>query len=346
MIVFTGGGTGGHIYPALEIARTAREHGADLSYLGSFRGQESKLAEAAGIEFQGFPSEPLYSLRTRRGLTALMRLLKASALARAYLKLHPPEAVFSTGGYSAAPVMQAAKSLGLPLFIHEANSIPGRANRRFAPTCRAFTCVFRKTQEVIPNALRLGQPIRRELREAAAGIEGRERSMLLVTGGSQGAQFLNDAVPKALKLLPEPPKTLIAAGPGNSVRHDLPADVLTSVPYLDSVDMAKAYARAGLAIGRSGGTLAEYAAFRIPSILIPLPTSADDHQLYNAGEFESMGAAITVEQANAGPECLAEAIDGWLGDPARRQKAAAALAEWDRPSAAQDIWAKISEEIH
>ena len=144
-LVLTGGGTGGHIYPALVVGRVAAEAGADLAYFGSIRGQESKACSELGIAFTAFPSEPLYSLKSIRGIKALVKLQQSRFLARKALKSSAPDVVFSTGGYSAGPVVAAARDLGIPYTIHTADSIPARSSRMFADKAAAFSCTFRST---------------------------------------------------------------------------------------------------------------------------------------------------------------------------------------------------------
>lgn len=337
-LVVTGGGTGGHVFPALEIAKAAREHGAEVSYFGSLRGQEGEASARFDFPFTGFPSEPIYSIKTPRGWSGLLKALRASRAARRELVRQGIDVVFSTGGYSAAPVMQAARSLGIPFVIHEANSVPGRSNRLFVKRASAFTCVFQHTTRLFPTAIRTGQPIRAELR-AAAAVAHERRKLVTVIGGSQGSVFLNKRVPEAASLLSEPVQFLHAVGPKNF--HGLQTTNLPvgyeMKPFIEAPELALAYAEAMVAIGRSGGTLAEYAVFRLPSILIPLPTSADDHQLHNAKEFEQMGAATVLVEDRCTPSALAEAIQSWTSDLERCQRAEQALQAWDLPEATTSI---------
>lgn len=327
-LVLTGGGTGGHIYPALEVGRLMAERGASLRYLGSRRGQESAACARVGIPYEGFGSEPLWSLRTAKGWRAVARLARATREAKRSLRGDRPDAVFSTGGYSAAPVMAAARSLGIPYVVHEGNSIPGRTTRMFAPAAAGVGCTFRTTEGRLAGAVRTGHPIRRELREAAA--HRRETPLVVVVGGSQGARFLNEGVPFAARGI-EGVEWLHATGPKHYEEFRSRAfEGYEIVPFIESDRLAEAYAHARLAVARSGSTLAEFAAFRLPSVLVPLPTSADDHQRFNALEFETMGAASLVDQGGGD---LAGAITEWLADDIRREKAKRALAEWDIPDA-------------
>ncbi len=327
-LVLTGGGTGGHIYPALEVGRLMAERGASLRYLGSRRGQESAACARLDIPYEGFGSEPLWSLKTPRGWRAVARLARATRDAKRSLRNDRPDAVFSTGGYSAAPIMAAARSLGVPYVVHEGNSIPGRTTRMFAPAASAVGCTFRATEGRLPGAIRTGHPIRRELREAA--VHRKETPLVVVVGGSQGARFLNEGVPFAARGI-EGLSWLHATGPaGYDEFRDRAFAGYEIVPYIEADRLAQAYAHARLAVARSGSTLAEFAAFRLPSVLVPLPTRADDHQRFNALEFEALGAATLVDQDGGD---LAGAIRAWVEDDIRREKAKRALAEWDIPDA-------------
>ena len=337
-LVVTGGGTGGHVFPALEIAKAARDRGAEVLYFGSLRGQEGEASARLELPFVGFPSEPIYSIRTPRGWVALLKALRSARSAKAKLRSVGADVVFSTGGYSSAPVVQAARSLGLPYVIHEANSVPGRSNRLFVKQAAHFTCVFRHTQRLFQSANRTGHPIRPELRAAAQHV-GARKPLVTVIGGSQGSAFLNRTVPEAAALLKLPVHFLHATGPKHidALRLLTLPDGYDLRAFIEAPELAQAYASALVAIGRSGGTLAEYAVFRLPSVLVPLPTSADDHQLHNAREFVEMDAATLVREAEATPHALADALAGWLSDEPRRLKAGEALAAWDMPDATQTI---------
>jgi UDP-N-acetylglucosamine--N-acetylmuramyl-(pentapeptide) pyrophosphoryl-undecaprenol N-acetylglucosamine transferase len=202
----------------------------------------------------------------------------------------------------------------------------------FAGGAKAFTSVFRATATVIPGTVRTGQPIRRELREAALAVTKNDRpGKILVTGGSQGAAALNELV---LSLKVDAEVTLVC-GPKNYESLRSRAEGIDLRAFLSADEMAEAYRSAALVIGRSGGSCAEFAAFRLPSVLVPLPTSADDHQRVNAREFSAMRAAVVVEQAN--PVDFDSAVAGWLNDPERVATARHNLEEWDCPNATSDI---------
>jgi UDP-N-acetylglucosamine--N-acetylmuramyl-(pentapeptide) pyrophosphoryl-undecaprenol N-acetylglucosamine transferase len=345
-LLLTGGGTGGHIYPAIEVGRLAAENGAQISYAGSERGQEGKVCANLGIEFVAFGSQPLYSLRTPRGWKSLMALLRARTAAKRYLAHHRPDVVFSTGGYSAAPLMAAARSLGVPFAIHEANSVPGRANRMFASASCFFSSVFRATERYMKgtSTVRTGQPIRSVLREAARS-RGPESKYVLVFGGSQGSVFLNSLALKTAERMEDDYRWVLVTGPNNFSEVQKESSRLSQIdikPFLPAEDMAVQLQKASVVLSRSGGSLAEIAMFGIPSVQVPLPTSADNHQFVNASEFVDMAAATVVKQSSTiasdtAADLAAKAIEYWMTDFAARARAIQSMAEWDCPNATLDI---------
>jgi UDP-N-acetylglucosamine--N-acetylmuramyl-(pentapeptide) pyrophosphoryl-undecaprenol N-acetylglucosamine transferase len=342
-VIITGGGTGGHVYPALEIAALAQEE-ADLVYFGSHRGMEGQACEQRGYRFQGFDSVPVYSYKSISGAIALAKLLRASVVAKKMMAAMKPDIVFSTGGYSSAPVMKAAKSLGIPLAIHACDTIPGRSLRMFANYAKVVTATFRSTEQILGRQVtRTGHPVRSELRKAVSSRKP-EENLIVVLGGSGGAKFLNEMVPQAARLLPDV-RVLHSAGKtqyekarhlisGLEARYDMR-------PYFESEVMSQVYQTGTLAIARSGGTVSEFAMARMPSILVPLPTSADNHQHRNAQEFQEMGAASLLNQETCTVEQLASEINVWLKDKNKQETAACALSEWDMPDATFQIWSAV-----
>jgi UDP-N-acetylglucosamine--N-acetylmuramyl-(pentapeptide) pyrophosphoryl-undecaprenol N-acetylglucosamine transferase len=251
--------------------------------------------------------------------------------------------VFSTGGYSAAPVLSAAKALRIPYAIHEANSVPGRTHRMFGPHAAAFTSVFRCTPDFVPNVrvTRTGQPIRRELRQAVGRRQESNVPLVLVIGGSQGSQFLNETMPLASKRL-SGAQVIHASGPTHFASTKPTVEGIAGYhlrPYLETEEILDAYLSAHVVVCRSGGTLAELALFGIPSVLVPLPTSADQHQLHNAEEFVNMQAASLVPQARpeTSAEPLSAAVRDWLDHEDKRRFAATNLQEWSMPDATNRI---------
>jgi UDP-N-acetylglucosamine--N-acetylmuramyl-(pentapeptide) pyrophosphoryl-undecaprenol N-acetylglucosamine transferase len=270
-----------------------------------------------------------------------------------------PDVVFSTGGYASAPVVSAAKSLRVPYVIHEQNSVPGRTNRILGQSATCVCTVFESTAQFFPNgrARHTGLPIRKELRQSAQGRLPMTHSIakaapiVLVMGGSQGSAAINDmALATAVRMSTTPVQWLhvtgakhfeqtIASKDKMAVRSDY-----TVKAYLDADEMASALFSCSLAVCRSGaGTLAELAAFRKPSILVPFPTAFGGHQRLNALEFEKIGAAEVVEQSGLRAAVLETKIEGWLQDAGRRDRAAESLAAWDKPDAAERILGILEE---
>ncbi len=342
-VIITGGGTGGHVYPALEVATLAQEE-SDLVYFGSNRGMEGDACAQRGFRFHGFDSVPVYSYKSLAGVVALAKLMRASVAAKKMMLAMKPDVVFSTGGYSSAPVMRAAKLLGVPLAIHACDTIPGRSLRMFADYAKVITSTFRATKDILQgNVIRTGHPVRSELRNAISR-RNPEENLIVVLGGSGGAKYLNEMVPQAARML-EGVEVLHSAGKAQfeGARHLISGieDRYDMRPYFEADVMASVYQTATLAIARSGSGVSEFAMARLPSILVPLPTSADNHQLRNAQEFEQMGASTIANQETCTVEELASQINVWLKDKNKQESAALALSEWDMPNATFHIWSEV-----
>jgi len=355
-LIVTGGGTGGHVFPALEIARTARERGDTVLYLGSLRGMERRACERAGIEFLGFPSQGLPKRPTLAALRIALQLLRSSNMAKRALQRFRPDVVFSTGGYASAPVVAAARSRRVPYVLHEQNTVPGRVNRMFAGSAKAVAVVFRTGHERFApvQVVRTGMPIRRELRDCSQGrlpfsqASQGSAPIVFVVGGSQGAARLNDvAIATATRMARHSIQWLHVTGPDGyhatleSMRKLAIQSQYEARAYLEAEEMATALFSCTLVLGRSGGSLAEVAAFRKPSILVPYPFSMGDHQRLNALEFQEMGAALIIENADLTPATLESRILLWIEDAPMRARAQEALAEWDIPDATDRIMSLI-----
>ncbi len=345
-LVVTGGGTGGHAYPALEVAKGGVAQGDEVHFWGSLRGPEKGLSEKAGLVFCGFASQPVYKVYTPAGIQSLLRLLKASGQARRKLEDLRPNAIFSTGGYASAPVVRAAQKLGIPFVIHEQNSSPGRTNKILGQSARAVCTVFQGAEPHFPKGRvhRTGMPIRAEFRAADQGRlqfeEGNGRGMrplVLVMGGSQGSAALNDAaLATAVRMARTEVEWLHITGTKHfeSTMASKEKMAIKSEydirPYIESSQMADAMFSCSLAVCRSGaGTLTELAVLRKPAILVPYPYAHSQHQLRNAEEFQAMGAAEVLVQDDLHAAGLEGRILAWLNDADRQRHAQQALAAWD-----------------
>ena len=282
-----------------------------------------------------------------------MRLAKCLQLTRKALRASNPDVLFSTGGYASAPVAMSARKLGIPYVLHEQNTVPGRTNRILSRGAHCVATVFRRGGEHFLGAtvIRTGMPIRQELRSSAQGTLGVGQALpadypvLLVMGGSQGAEAINDAaLATAIRMARTEAQWLHVTGPSlfeSTIRSKDRLGVQSHYEikaYLEAEDMASALFASTLALCRSGaGTLAELAAFRKPSILIPYPHAFGNHQFVNAKEFEEIGATLLLEQKNLQPSDLEARIMLWLSDAERIHQAQIALSEWDIPDAVDRI---------
>lgn len=356
-IIITGGGTGGHLFPALAVAEAlrCRRPDAEILFVGGDR-IEARVVPAEGWPFariraRGLPRRPGLAAASALATTAV-GTLEALRLLRRWR----PDAVVATGGYVCVPVGCAAAMLGVPLGVQEQNVCPGLATRLVArwarwvsvPHAEAAARVKARRTEVT------GIPLRRRAlegdRERGLGRWGLDpgRFTLLVLGGSQGAMSLNQAVCRLGDLLMFEPGVQIlhqtGAEHGHWVRREIgrrehvgpPALRHVAVPFLD--DIADAYACADLALSRAGAcTLAEMAAWGLPSILVPYPSAAGGHQEDNARVLVRAGAAVIVPDADLGGGALVSVVQALLADSDRRKRMADAGRALGRPDASAAV---------
>ena len=335
------GGTGGHVFPGLAVADFLRARDWRVVWLGSAAGMEAGLVASRGYElvavkFSGVRGKGPLAL----ALLPLKLLVAFCQSARAILAKRP-DVVLGMGGYMSFPGGMMAALLGLPLVIHEQNSIAGLANRVLARVAERVLCAF---PGALKGATQAGNPVRPEIAAVAAPearYAGRSGPLhILVVGGSLGAKALNEIVPRALGLLPAAVRPVVTHQSGTHHAEALQeayaaAGVQADTPsFID--DMAAAYARADFAVCRAGATtVAELAAAGVPAILVPFPHAVDDHQTTNARFLTDAGAAILVQQRELSPERLAELIAGF--DRKRLLGMATRARELGRPDATRSV---------
>jgi UDP-N-acetylglucosamine--N-acetylmuramyl-(pentapeptide) pyrophosphoryl-undecaprenol N-acetylglucosamine transferase len=332
-VLIAGGGTGGHVIPALAIARELRDaHGAEVRFVGTARGLEMRLVPEAG-----FPLELIHvgqlknvSLRTKLRTTADLPL--GMRLCVRLLRSFRPDVVVGVGGYASGPAMMAAILLRVPTLAFEPNAVPGLANRLVGRMVSAAAVNFEETRRYFRRARVTGIPVRREFFAIGAKADDAARR-LLVFGGSQGARVLNEVMPKiAARLLEAVPGLEIVHQTGG--RHgDSTKELYEKAgligeqvgrrvrvqPYLD--EMVGEFAEADLMLCRSGAsTMAELAAAGKPSVLVPFPQAADDHQRKNADVFVAAGAAELMVEAELSEEKLLAALRQLLLDRPRLER--------------------------
>lgn len=328
-VTIIAGGTGGHVMPALAVARYLRQHGHHIHWLGTRAGIEARLVPQENfpisfIDIQGLRGKRAYTL-----LFAPFKILKAIYQSYRVLAKERPNAVLCMGGYVSGPGAIAAWLLRCPIVLHEQNAIAGWTNRILANFARRIMVAFprafkaRKTHNIIET----GNPVRQDIlnilppRDRLSSRQSEVR--VLILGGSQGATKLNEVIPEALALLPITERPLIWHQTGkNNLQttqkaydnHEIKAQVSDFIQ-----DMQEAYAWADIVICRSGAlTIAEICAVGIPSILIPFPYAVDDHQTFNAKYLSDQGAAFLLKQSALTPKGLSELLLDLIGHPQKR----------------------------
>src|SRR4029077_9229047 len=308
------GGTGGHVFPALALARLLREQSTDVIWLGTERGLESRIIPAEGIPIEKLSIGGLRGRGALAWLAAPFRLSRALVQALAIMRRHQPSVVVGLGGFVTGPGGVAAWLTRCPLVIHEQNAIAGFTNRCLAHLARQVLEAFPGSFGPGVHARLIGNPVRRDisaLPPPAARFAGRTGPIrVLVTGGSKGATRLNAVVPFALKRLSgwlsfdvrhQAGERWIDAGGAHYGQAGGRAD---GRPFIE--DMSEAYGWADLVICRAGAlTVSELAAVGVAAILVPYPGSVDDHQAYNAQYLVRAGAAVVIPDRELTAERLA-----------------------------------------
>jgi len=346
-VTIMAGGTGGHVFPGLAIAEAFRERGVAVAWLGTENGMEGRWVRNAGIPFSTIAIGGLRGKGAAGWLKAPWNVVRATLQARQILRQQRAQAVISMGGFVCGPGGLAAKTLGLPLFIHEQNAIPGLTNRLLAPFAEAVFAAFPLQGDSLGKHVQVvGNPVRRAITRVPP-ITPHRPCHLLVVGGSRGALALNEVVPAALARLPAHRRPEVWHQTGEAThaqavaayaRHRIRARI---EPFIDN--MAAAYAWADLVVSRSGAlTVSELMAAGRPAIMVPFPHAVDDHQRANAAVIEGFGGGECIVQADLTPERLAERLASWC-EPVSLQRAAEALRTHARLNAAEEIVASIME---
>lgn len=348
-VAIMAGGTGGHVFPALAVARTLRAQGAEPFWMGTRAGLEARLVPEQGFDIEWLNIQGLRGKGLGTRLAGPWRLAMALREAAAILRRRDPAVVLGMGGFVSGPGGLMAWRQGRPLVIQEQNSIPGLTNQWLA---RVADRVFEGFPGSFPparQAVACGNPVRSDILqlppplERFAGRDG-QQPRLLVLGGSLGARTLNWMVPRSLALLPEDQRPEIWHQAGERTLSEAReaygvAGVQASVqPFVR--DMASAYAWADLVICRAGAlTVAEIAAVGLPAIFVPYPYAVDDHQVSNADYLVKAGGAYVLRESELSPDALAGFLRELVSNPARRL----AMAEANRARAWPEATTRIAE---
>jgi len=343
------GGTGGHLFPGLAVADQLARRGCPVMLLISPKEVDQQAVKAvSGLEILTLPAVGL----TRGGKIAFARgFTQSYRAARRVFQSRPPQAALAMGGFTSAPPVLAARRAGARTFLHESNTIPGRANRWLSWVVHRAFVGFPSAAARLHhrNVTVTGTPVRPQFQagdaaacRSALGLDP-TRPVILVMGGSHGASGINELVVQSLPLLAERSPALQwlhLAGPGDAekVTRAYAALKLKAVVHPFLAPMELALGAATVAVSRSGASsLAELAAMRVPAVLVPYPAATDNHQFHNARAFEASGAARLLEQKSATPETLAQLLCDLLEKPTVREKVQSALAQWHAPQAAEQI---------
>jgi len=335
-IAIAGGGTGGHLFPALAVGEVLLERGHEvLIFISEKEVDALAIQGRTEFRFEKLPSIGMPRLFSRAMLTFFQRFNASLAPCRRIFDEFKPDAVLGMGGFTSTPPILAGKLRRIPTFVHESNAIPGKANRLNGWLVDRVLLGFEECQRHFPHSKCevTGTPIRRSLAQrvertkalAAFGLSP-ERKTLFIMGGSQGAHGINEALATAVAT-PRLKATQIIhlTGPGDEARMSevyrqagIPAHVAAFCHQMEN-----AYSAADLVIARSGAaSLSEISHFGLPSLLIPYPHAAENHQQLNAEIFAQVGAAALLKESETTGDTLAAAIGTLLADPARLQKMA------------------------
>ncbi|MFW5897067.1 MAG: undecaprenyldiphospho-muramoylpentapeptide beta-N-acetylglucosaminyltransferase, partial [Bacillota bacterium] len=361
-LVVTGGGTGGHVYPALALAteyRRRHTHAAIL-YVGSRRGLETRVVPRTGLEFVGL------SVGGVVGKTAPVKVY--GALSTAYsvlrsvgiLRHFRPDVVLGTGGYVSVPVVMAAQLMGIPTLLQEQNVIPGMANRLLAHRANHLFLPSKKALKALPagvqaKAIVAGNPVRKEFSLVERALARREygiddsETLLVIMSGSGGAATINRVAAEWMSRLEEPPPGLrVLFGTGKRYYRTVVEEIghipkwTAVVEYID--DAPGALAAADLLLCRAGAmTLAEATVMGVPMIIVPSPNVAHQHQLANAKALEEAGAAIALEDEDFDADILDQSVRQLLADSSRLGQMARASREHGDPQALDRMVNTIEE---
>jgi UDP-N-acetylglucosamine--N-acetylmuramyl-(pentapeptide) pyrophosphoryl-undecaprenol N-acetylglucosamine transferase len=366
-LLVAAGGTGGHVFPGLALARTIVQHDpeATVRFAGTPRGIETRAVPEAGFALDLLPILPLSRRLARETLLAPFAAVNGTLAARRLLRRHRFDVVCGMGGYVTLPVAVAARMEGVPVVLHEQNAVPGIANRLAARVAKRIAVGVDAAAKAFPpgRTVVVGNPVRPELAHlhraalhdqavAAFGLDPGRRT-LFVFGGSQGSRRINQAVVAATASWPDPAAVQILHACGRRDEADVRAAwadadpdgrglLVRIVPFIDRMDLA--YAAADLTLTRAGATtVAELTAAGVPAVMVPLPHATADHQAANARTVAAAGGAVVVEDAALDGPALVAAAAPLLADPDRLAAMAEGMRSQAHPAAAEELAALVVE---
>lgn len=345
-ILVTAGGTGGHVYPGLAVARALIEQDIPVVWMGTHKGIEARVIPAAGIEMAWLDVTGLRGKGITTILAAPVKLVRALLQSVTIMRQHRPVAVLGMGGFVAGPGGLVAALMGIPVVIHEQNAVAGLTNKLLSRVSKKILQGFPNTFAKKDKVIAVGNPVRKEIAGIAAPQErlvGRDGvSRLLIIGGSLGAQALNEIVPQALAEMDFSSRPVVrhqaGAGKDESTKkayQDLGVDAEVT-PFIE--DMAEAYEWADLIICRSGAlTIAEVAAAGVASLLVPYPFAVDDHQTANGSYLAENDAAIMMQQTEFNKQSVSVVLQDLLADKDRLLSMSLSARALAKPTATSEV---------
>ncbi len=344
-VLIMAGGTGGHVFPGIALAEEFKAQGIEVVWLGTQGGMEATWVTQAKL--------PLYEITIKglRGngllgwLTSPINVTKAWRQARKIIQQEQPNLVLGMGGFVCGPGGLAAKSLGIPLVLHEQNAIPGLTNKLLAKIAHQVITAFPQTAIKGSHVVVMGNPVREGL-EDIAPVQVHQPRHLLVLGGSRGALALNETLPKALALMSPDERPIVTHQTGEktyaqAVQCYQEAGVTANVvSFID--DMQAAYAQADLVVCRSGAlTVSELMACARPAIMVPYPHAVDDHQTANAQALVEIGGGEIIQQTQLTPERLKSTLEDWYQNASKLEQASLSIRQQANTQATQKIVALL-----
>ncbi|WP_456395264.1 undecaprenyldiphospho-muramoylpentapeptide beta-N-acetylglucosaminyltransferase [Desulfurobacterium sp.] len=345
-IIIAGGGTGGHLFPAVAVIREFMKSGDKVLYVGTKRGLEYKKKEIIPCEKRFINVSGVRGKTPLKMLKGGFSLLSSTVKVVSIIKQFKPEIILIFGGYVSIPVGFAAKLTGVPLVIHEQNSIPGKTNRLLSGFARKILIANSYCLKFLPEGILTGNPLREEILECkfsrayARSILklDKEKFTILVIGGSQGAKFLNQIVPEALRKFGNRNNIQVihVSGEGKEnglqEKYDRLGIKSLVIPFTDEPWLL--YKSADIAVSRSGAlVLSELCYFGIPSVFIPYPYAVDDHQYYNAKPIAEKNGCFLVRQAEIDDAGLANLLKKLYTDETLRSSFSSTMKSFSIPDA-------------
>lgn len=361
-VVIAAGGTAGHVFPALALARRLRAAGAEVAFAGTAEGPEARLAPADGFGFTAIEARPFPRKVSAGALRA--PVAAAEGVRACWPLVAEADVVVGMGGYVSVPPVLAAFAARRPVVLHEQNAVAGLANRLFARWARRVGLAFAEAAATLPRRARAvltGNPVREEIvavrgrrgelaegARAALGLEAGRRTVV-VFGGSQGARRIDEAAAGAARLLGDRGDLQLLVLTGEAHRGVVQEAggaggrlLVRALPFLERMELA--YAAADLVVARAGASsVAEITVCGLPAILVPYPHATGNHQEANARAVERAGAAVVLRDVELTPRVLGARIAALLGDPGALARMGERAAAWGKPDAAARLAELVGE---